>query len=171
MTIQRARTNQLATGILAAFQSRGVLPMRFVLWGLFVFIVCLPLMFVLYLFVAARYPAMDHFTGKLPTTVSSAVSDIILQKAVFGKDERETVNRAIGVDPENADAWTRLCHLSNDAGRDEAVCRKAVSLSPTAWNFNGLGAAQEHAGDFCGAEDSYTRAIQQTSDSAFYLRN
>jgi hypothetical protein len=57
------KSNALATGILAAFGSWGVLPMRLVLWGLLVFIVCLPLAFVLYLVAAARYPSMDSFTA------------------------------------------------------------------------------------------------------------
>lgn len=145
--------------------------MRLVLWGLLIFIVCLPLAFVLYLVAAARYPSMDGFTAKLPSAVGSAVSQITLRRAGYGKDEGKAVNRSIQLDPENPDAWTRLCHFNDDAAGDEAACRKAITLSPTAWNFNGLGAAQERAGDFCAAEDSYTRAIQQTSNSALFLRN
>jgi hypothetical protein len=165
------KSNELAAGILAAFQSCGVLPMRLVLWAFLIFIVCLPLAFVLYLVAAARYPSMDSFTAKLPSTVGSAVSQIALRKAGYGKDEAKVVNRAIQLDPENPDAWSRLCHLDDEAAGDEAACRKAIELRPTAWNFNGLGAAQERTGNFCAAEDSYTSAIQQTSNSALFLRN
>jgi tetratricopeptide (TPR) repeat protein len=145
--------------------------MRLVLWSLLVFVVCLPLAFVLYLVAAARYPAMDNFTAKLPATVGSAVSEITLRRAGFGKDEEQAVNRALRLDPESADAWSRLCHLNDDADGDEVACRKATALRPTAWNFNGLGAAQERAGEFCAAEESYTISIQQTSNSALFLRN
>jgi hypothetical protein len=140
-------------------------------WALLVCILCLPLAFVLYLVAAARYPSMDGFTARLPPVVGSAVSQIALRRAGYGKDDGNAIHRALQLDPESADAWTRLCHLNDDAGGHEATCRKAVSLSPTAWNFNALGAAQERSGNFCTAEDSYTMSVQKTSNNAFFLRN
>ena len=138
-------------------------------WALLVCILCLPLAFVLYLVAAARYPSMDGFTARLPPVVGSAVSQIALRRAGYGKDDGNAIHRALQLDPESADAWTRLCHLNDDAGGHEATCRKAVSLSPTAWNFNSLGAAQERSGDFCTAEDSYTMSVQKTSNNAFFF--
>ena len=52
--------------ILGKFLRRAVPSMRPVLWGLLVFVLCLPLAFVLSLVAAARYPSMDAFTMKLP---------------------------------------------------------------------------------------------------------
>jgi tetratricopeptide (TPR) repeat protein len=146
--------------------------MRPVLWGLLGFVVCLPLAFVLFIVFAARYPAMDTFTMKLPAAVQSTVSDLVVQKAGYGKESAQSIDRALRFDPDNPDAWTRRCHGNlNEKTYDPAACRKAISLQPTAWNFNGLGAAQEQAKNFCAAEDSYTSAIRAESNSAYSLRN
>jgi tetratricopeptide (TPR) repeat protein len=146
--------------------------MRPISWGLLVFVLCLPLTFVLYLVAAARYPAMDGFTAKLPDMVGAAVAQIELRKAPSGKDGSKALDRVLRLDPENAEAWSWRCHTNDTAtAADEPACRKAISLGPTAWNFNGLGDAQEHAGEFCAAEESYTRAVQATANEALYLRN
>jgi tetratricopeptide (TPR) repeat protein len=146
--------------------------MRPVLWGLFVFIVCLPMAFVLLIIAAAKYPAMDAFTMKLPTDVRTAVADLTLRNAGYGKDSAKGVDRAITLDPDNADAWGRRCHLGDDgATGDQAACRRAIALDPSSWNFNGLGSAQERAKDYCAAEDSYTSAIRATTNDPYSLRN
>ncbi len=124
--------------------------MRPVLWGLLGLVICLPLAFVLLIVAAAKYPAMDTFTMKLPATAQTTVADLILQNAGYGKDSAKGIDRALRFDPENPDAWT---------------------LQPIAWNFNGLGAAQEQAKDFCAAEDSYTNAIREATNDPYYLRN
>jgi len=122
--------------------------MRPVLWGLLGFVVCLPLAFVLLIVTAAKYPAMDTFTLKLPAGIQTTVADLILQKAGYGKDSAKGIDRAIKFDPENPDAWTRRCRGNLDGTTsDQATCRKAIALQPTAWNFNGLGAAQDDDGD------------------------
>jgi hypothetical protein len=162
----------VTTGILGQFLRRGVSSMRLVLWGLLGLVVCLPLAFVLLIVTAAKYPAMDSFTMKLPAVVQTTVADLILQKAGYGKGSAKGIDRALRFDPESADAWTRRCHANlNETTSDQAACRKAISLQPTAGNFNGLGAAQEHAKDFCAAEDSYTRAIREAANDAYFLRN
>jgi tetratricopeptide (TPR) repeat protein len=146
--------------------------MRPVLWGLLGLVVCLPLGLVLLIVAAAKYPAMDNFTLKLPADIQTTVGDLIMQKAGYGKDSTTRIDRALRFDPENADAWTRRCHENvNGTTSDPATCRKAIALQPTAWNFNGLGAAQEKAKDFCAAEDSYTSAIRVATNEAYYLRN
>jgi tetratricopeptide (TPR) repeat protein len=146
--------------------------MRPVLWGLLGLVVCLPLALVLLIVTAASYPAMDSFTLKLPAGLQTTVADLIMQKAGYGKDSTKRIDRALRFDPENADAWTRRCHENvNGTTSDPATCRKAIALQPTAWNFNGLGAAQEKAKDFCAAEDSYTSAIRVATNEAYYLRN
>jgi tetratricopeptide (TPR) repeat protein len=146
--------------------------MRPVLWGLLGLVVCLPLGLVLLIVAAAKYPAMDNFTMKLPTDIQTTVADLIVQKAGYGKDSTKRIDRALRFDPGNADAWTRRCHDNLDGTTsDPATCRKAIALQPTAWNFNGLGAAQEKAKDFCAAEDSYTSAIRVAANEAYYLRN
>jgi tetratricopeptide (TPR) repeat protein len=82
------------------------------------------------------------------------------------------VDRAIELDPENADAWSLRCHNNGDKTTyDQAACRKAITLDPSAYNFNSLGLVQENAKDFCAAEDSYTSAIRAAANEAYYLRN
>jgi hypothetical protein len=162
----------VTTGILGQFLLRGVSSMRPVLWGLLGLVVCLPLVFVLLIVTAAKYSAMDSFTIKLPADIQTTVADLIMQKVGYGKDSAKGIDRALRFDPENADAWTRRCHDNLDGTTsDPATCRKAIALRPTAWNFNGLGAAQEKAKDFCAAEDSYTNAIKEATNEAYYLRN
>ncbi len=145
--------------------------MRPVLWGLLGFVVCLPRAFVLLIVAAARFPSMDAFTLKLPATVQVTVAGLILQKTSYGKDSAKGVDRVLRFDPDNPDAWTRRCHSDlTQKTYDQAACRRAIKLAPTAWNFNGLGATQQ-AKDFCAAEDSYTNAIRNSSNDAFSLRN
>jgi tetratricopeptide (TPR) repeat protein len=146
--------------------------MRPVLWGLLVFVVCLPLAFVLLIAAAAKYPAMDALTVKLPSGIRTTVADLTLRNAGYGKDSIKLVDRAIVLDPESADAWGRRCHGDGDkTSYDQAACRKAIALDPSAWNFNGLGTTQENAKDFCAAEDSYTGAIKASANDAYSLRN
>jgi len=146
--------------------------MRPVLWGLLVFVVCLPLAFVLFLVAAAKYPALDALTVKLPTGIRTTVADLTLRNAGYSKNSIKLVDRVIELDPESADAWSRRCHGSGDKTTyDQAACRKAITLDPSAWNFNGLGMTQENAKDFCTAEDSYTNAIKASANDAYSLRN
>jgi tetratricopeptide (TPR) repeat protein len=146
--------------------------MRPVLWALLVFVVCLPLAFVLLIVAAAKYPAMDAFTMKLPTLVRATVAELTLRSAGFGKDSVQGIERTIKLNPENADAWGRRCRFTDDQTKyDQTTCRKAIALDPSPWNFNGLGLAQENAKDFCAAEDSYTTAIRSSQNNAELLRN
>jgi len=107
--------------------------MRHVLWGLLIFVLCLPMLFVLLLFPAAKYAAMDSVTTKLPMTIRRTVAELTLRDAGYGKDAAKGIGRAIQLDPESADAWTRLCHTGADgAGSDMATCQKAIALDPSA---------------------------------------
>jgi tetratricopeptide (TPR) repeat protein len=162
----------VAARILGQFLLRGSASMRPVLWGLLVFIVCLPLAFVLLIVAAAKYPPMDVFTMKLPDSLRTTVAELILRNAPYANVSVKLVDRAIELDPENADAWTRRCHGNGEETKyDQQACRKAIALDPSAWNFNGLGTAQENARDYCTAEDSYTNAIKASANSAYSLRN
>jgi tetratricopeptide (TPR) repeat protein len=146
--------------------------MRPVLWGLLVFVVSLPLVFVLFLVIAARYPAMDSFTMSLPSGIRATVAELTMRNAGFDKNAAQRIDRTIRLDPESSDAWSRRCQMNFGGEKYEtAACSKAVSLEPTAWNYNKLGAAQESDKNYCAAEDSYTSAIRASSNSSLYLRN
>jgi tetratricopeptide (TPR) repeat protein len=146
--------------------------MRPVLWGLLIIVVCLPLIFVLLIIAAAKYSAMDSLTMNLPISVRTTVADLILHNAPFGNLSLKPVERAIRLDPENGDAWSRRCHGNGEEKKyDQGACRKAIRINPSAWNFNGLGTAQENAKDYCAAENSYTSAIRASENSSYSLRN
>ncbi len=57
--------------------------MRLVLWGLLIFVLCLPMLFVLLLIPAARYPAMDSLTMKLPMGIRRTVAELTLRLFSF----------------------------------------------------------------------------------------
>jgi len=161
-----------ATSILSPFRCRGVLSMRLVLWGLLVFVVCLPMAFVLLIVTSAKYSRMDTFVLNMPTSVRATVAELILRKAPYGNVSTNLVDRAIKLDPENGDAWSRRCHGNGQETKyDQEACRKAIAINPTAWNFNALGTAQENAKDYCAAENSYTDAIKASANSSYSLRN
>jgi tetratricopeptide (TPR) repeat protein len=145
--------------------------MRLVLWGLLIFVLCLPLAFVLWVAAAAKYPAMDPFTMTLPAGVRATVAELTLRNAGYGKDSTKAIDRTITLDPDNTDAWSRRCQGTFQIKGDVASCRKALSLDPSPLNYNGLGLAQENAKDFCAAEDSYTTAIRTLQNDAALLRN
>jgi tetratricopeptide (TPR) repeat protein len=146
--------------------------MRPVLWGLLIFVLCLPLAFVLWLVAAAKYPAMDSFTMTLPADVRATVAELTMRNAGYGKDSAKAIDRTIVLDPDNTDAWSRRCQGNFQKIKgDIASCRKAIALDPSAFNYNGLGLAQEDAKDFCAAEDSYTTALRTLQNDANLLRN
>jgi tetratricopeptide (TPR) repeat protein len=122
---------------------------------------------------AARYQGMDAFTVNLPANVRTAVAELALRNAGHGKDSAKGTDRAIKLDPESADAWSRRCHgyFFDETKYDQAACRRAIALDPSTWNYNGLGTAQEQAKDYCAAEEAYTSAIRTSSNDATSLRN
>ena len=59
--------------------------MRPVLWGLLGFVLCLPLALVLLIIAAAKYPAMDGLTIKLPAELRTTVAELTLRNAGYGQ--------------------------------------------------------------------------------------
>jgi tetratricopeptide (TPR) repeat protein len=146
--------------------------MRLLLWGLLVSVVSLPLVFVLWLVAAARYPAMDANTMRLPDGIRSTVAELAMRNAGYGKDSANAIDRVIKLNPDNPDAWNRRCEvIVEKKSGDFAPCRKAISLDSSAINYDRLGMAQENAKDFCAAEDSYTSAIRAAQNNAEFLRD
>jgi tetratricopeptide (TPR) repeat protein len=148
--------------------------MRPVWWGLLFAVVCMPMVFVLFLIPAAKYPSMDSLTLKLPMGIRRTVAELALQKVGYGNEAAGKIDRAIKLDPESAAAWSRRCGMNAfdpAPTADMATCQKAIGLDPSAENFNGLGLAQEQARDYCTAEDSFTRAIKESENNPGFLRN
>jgi tetratricopeptide (TPR) repeat protein len=146
--------------------------MRLVLWGLLVSVVCLPLVFVLWLVAAAKYPVMDANTMRLPDGIRATVAELVIRNAGYGKDSANAIDRVIRLDPDNSDAWNRRCEASVEKkSGDLAPCRRSISLDPSAINYDRLGLGQENAKDFCTAEDSYTSAIRLSQNNATLLRH
>jgi len=144
--------------------------MRRIWMGLFIALLCLPLAFTIYLFAAAKLPALDRITLALPMGIRAPIAEIVMRKAGFGKDSAKQLDRVVLLDPENTTAWNRRCSAAKGA---EAIqyCNKAISLRPAAWSYGNLGHAEEDAKDFCAAEASYTSAINHARNNPYYLRN
>lgn len=147
--------------------------MRPVLWGLLFAVFCMPLVFVLFLISAAKYTALDALTLKLPIGIRAPVAELALHNVGFGKESSARLDRVIRLDPDSSDAWSRRCTMfvNKDHQGEMAACLEAVTLDPDPWNFNNLGLAQEGAKDYCKAEDSFTTAIQKSSNNPEFIRN
>ncbi|WP_263380829.1 hypothetical protein [Granulicella paludicola] len=145
--------------------------MRKVLVVLGVGVLSFPLLFVIWLLLAVRLPKMDALTMQMPMSVRSIVANAAAGEMGWGKGAKPKLERVIRIDPQNASAWTGLCESyfgGPERSADVQTCQKAVTLDPTAGNYNGLGVAQERAGDNCAAEDAYTEAASKASSSGSY---
>jgi len=144
--------------------------MRKVLWVLGIAVLCLPMLFVSWLLLAARWAKMDNMTSQTPAALRQAIAGIILQKAGFGKQSLPGVERALRIDPEDGEAWERRCGVSlidNGVPNLEA-CQAAVRYEKEPMDYYNLGRALEYQGNFCAAEDSYTEATSATSSHPDY---
>lgn len=143
-------------------------------WGMLFAALCLPLAFVIFLTQAARRPALDSITLRLPDSLRTTIADLALRNAGYGEDASKAIDRILHIDPSNSDAWQRRCALYSDKGvfiGEVAPCKRAVSVDPSAANFNNLGLALRRSGNFCAAEDAFTSAMQHTANSVLYIRN
>jgi tetratricopeptide (TPR) repeat protein len=148
--------------------------MRIAWFTLLVLVVCMPLALVSLLFAEARLPGMDRLTLAEPMEVRSTIAEIAMASAGYGKDAEPKIERVLKLDPANGTARSRVCVLASNTNRPDAIalCKTALLTDPSGPNYNSLGQAQEHGGDPCSAEDSFTSANSHVNGgSAFYLRN
>jgi tetratricopeptide (TPR) repeat protein len=149
----------------------GSLAMKRVWMVLGVVVVCLPMVFVGWLALAARWAKMDVVTMRMPVGMRQLVAQAAESDATWGKEGRAQQERVTRLDPKNSQAWSSRCgSFFGDTKRtaDVSTCKVAVSLDGNAGNYNGLGDAQERAGDACGAEESFTRAASEDASSNDY---
>jgi hypothetical protein len=136
-----------------------------------VVVVCLPMMFVGWLLLAARWTKMDALTLRMPMGMRQVVAQALESNATWGKEGRIQQERVTRLDATNAGAWSGRCTgFFGETKRtaDVQTCKVAVSLDGSAGNYNGLGDAQKRAGDACGAEESFTKAASEDSSSNDY---
>jgi hypothetical protein len=137
---------------------------RYLLFGLIVAVVCAPLFFVALLINAAYWPGMDKYTLATPTSVRSTVAAVAAQiKTSTGSPA--DADRIIKLDPDSSVAWNSRCETATNYGDVDkieptaiATCTRANELDHSESNTFYLAAAQEAAGDFCTAEQTYTKA-------------
>jgi tetratricopeptide (TPR) repeat protein len=139
--------------------------------GLLIAVLCLPLAFTIYLFAAAKLPALDRVTLALPMGVRAPVAEIAMRKTGHGKDSAKKIDRVLQLDPNNSAAWERRC--TSARGNDVIPsCTKAIDVDPTSRNYYALGIAQREAKDFCAAEASFSAATKRINrDDADIMRN
>jgi tetratricopeptide (TPR) repeat protein len=145
--------------------------MRKLFWTLGICLLSLPMISVGLLIAAMRSPRLDATTMKMPAGIRSAIAEGVLQNTKYSKDGIPGLRRVVLLDPNNADAWGRLCgwNVDMDAKESLATCRRAASLGNTGDDWNNLGLAQQKAGDACAAADSFTTASARTATSGIYL--
>jgi len=132
---------------------------RYLLFGLLVAVLCMPLAFVAFLLTAANVPAMDRLTLAMPHTVRAAVAQLAVSRG-GGFSNKKTHDRVLRLDPSYAD---------DHIGRATQVIQVN---GETASKLNKLGLDQEMAGDPCTAEDTFTQANSRANGgNAEYLRN
>jgi len=143
---------------------------RKVWWVLGVGVLCLPMLFVIWLLAAVRWPRMDSLTLRMPMEVRRTVAQLAFQKAGWNKGSFHKLERVIALDPQNTDAWGRRCTEYKDAEGAKAhlqTCETTVALDATPENLDALGRAQEALGDPCAADASFTKAAGNTSEQAY----
>ena len=144
--------------------------MRRAWWGLVIVVLCLPLAFSLWLLAAARMPALDASTARLPAVLRSSVAEAILHSAAHGPKALKPIDRALRLDPDSEDGWSRRCSLSEGAEKLTA-CSRSLSLSPSMWNYDHVGDAESALGDFCAAERSYTTANRRYIEATHFAND
>jgi hypothetical protein len=159
------------TGRTHSVDVREVIALRKVLVVLGVGVLSLPLVFVLWLLVAVRSPKMDSLTMRTPMSVRTAVAAAAVSSVPWGKEHLKGLQRVLALDPENAEAWGQVCKfqlIGETTPMRLQACQKAVALSSTAGNWEGLGEVQEAMGDECAAEESFTQASTKGSGGLAY---
>jgi tetratricopeptide (TPR) repeat protein len=151
--------------------------MRYVWFGLLVLVVCTPLVLVSLLFAEAMLPSLDAVTLHEPLGVRKTIAQIAANDAGYGKDAPVKLARVLRLDPENPEVWSRRCTDSTYPGEGKppkddalAVCQHAAALDSSSYNWSNVGKAQEAAGKYCDAQQSYSRAsegLQQSDASNF----
>ncbi len=128
-------------------------------------VLCLPMLFVGWLLAVSRWAKMDALTMHAPRPFRQTVAEIVLQKAGFGEKAEPAVDRALRLDPENANAWHRRCssYVWDKGVPSVKDCQMAVALGKEPRDYFNLGRAQDYAKDPCDAEDSYTQAVSATA--------
>ncbi len=125
---------------------------RYVLFGLLVFVLCTPLLFVAFLLAAAQFPALDRVTMSMPSSFRSAVASIAIRKARSEGGRASKVERALRLDPKAADLWADECAVG------ASNCPSGASAFTSSAEWTRRGELKEKAGDFCGAEKDYAAA-------------
>lgn len=141
--------------------------MRKTLWILFIFVLCLPMIFVGWLVLATRSARMDSTTMNLSPGLRSMVADGVLQAAGYGKKSLPSLYRVVMLEPDNSAAWDRLCAVESNAAPQHAIqqtCKTAVAMDDSADNWGSLGRAQEQRGDPCAADESFTKAASRAAN-------
>jgi len=144
---------------------------RYLLFGLIVAVVCAPLFFVVLLFAAAYWTPLDKLTLTLPPSVRATIAAVAVSNPAHVKTPAQE-DRILRLDPNSPFAWNHRCHRAAAFGDIDKIqpnaivfCARANELEPSQLNTFYLATAQEAAGDFCTAEQTYTKANSYASSS------
>ena len=144
--------------------------MRKLLLSAGIAILCLPMLFVIWLLLASRWSRMDAATMQAPPSLRKTIAEMVLQKADYGKESLPALDRALRLDPQNGDAWSRRCGLPFDEDTAPSLkdCEAAVQFNKGPYDCYRLGRAQDALNNPCTAEDSFTQATSATASNPDY---
>lgn len=122
-----------------------------------------PLLFVLAMMSAVRWPSLDAKTANAPEMFRTMVADTLMQGVGFGKDSLPAASRAVKINPENGAAWTRLCTTKlndDDAPVDSKLsdCLQSNRYDHTKWSEYRVARVYEMQGRECDAQAQYEKA-------------
>lgn len=139
--------------------------MKRLLVTLGVCVLCLPMVFVVWLLLATKIPRMDALTMKMPLPVRSMIADIVLQERT-----KPATQRANRLDPDSIRRAAALRKaLSIRTGSISAEVYGSNGRQIDARKFAASASRAEMTGDHCGAADEYANAVYevQGDDSAY----
>lgn len=133
--------------------------------NLFVGLAFVPLVCLVLLLAAVRYPWMDGVSAHTPMGLRTALATVVLNRAEYGEKSLPALERVVRLDPGNTVVRERMCRMSAlPPERRMEECRKAIALNPTPWNYMGLADLQEERKDWVGAEATM-RIAQSKADT------
>jgi hypothetical protein len=142
-----------------------------VLMALGVVVVCLPLVFMGWLLLAARSTKMDAMTARMPELPRS----LVVQAMLANSSDAKGWQRATRIDAEAAEEWRKRPQLFMTEATErqtppqlQEMYKQQVESKKTAKALYDKAEALEKAGQECAAEDIYAEAGSKDTSSEVY---
>jgi hypothetical protein len=138
-----------------------------------VVVVCLPMMLVGWLLLAARWTKMDALTARMPEGTRS----LVVQAMLSHSSDTKGLRRATKLDPEAVREWQQrprlIANVVGSRGRQtppelQAFYKQQIANRAAARALSKKAEDDEKAGQACAAEDLYTQAASKDVSAEIY---